>query len=70
MRDLDFLARFDDPDPYRKGLRSLYFNFIVALEDLFEGHADHLLVAVEGELGDPYLKRMIEESKELLYAAA
>jgi predicted nucleotidyltransferase len=70
MRDLDFLVRFDHTDPYGKGLKSPYFDFIVALEDLFEEHADHLLVAVEGDAHDPYMKRMIEQSKELLYAAA
>ena len=68
MRDVDFLVEFNDPRAHLGGLRSPYFDLIESLQDLFGGQADHVLVAVESDVDDPYLKRLVEMSRETLYA--
>jgi uncharacterized protein len=62
--DLDFLVEFEplSPGPYARA----YFGLLAALEDLFGRPID--LVAPES-IENPYLRRSIDESKVLIFAA-
>ena len=66
-RDIDFLVEFKDPRAHLGGLRSPYFDLMISLEDLFSERTDHVIVTVESDVSDPYLKRQIELSRETLY---
>jgi predicted nucleotidyltransferase len=62
--DVDLLVEFEDM-PYADRADA-YLRFLTAAEALLQRHVD--LVEV-GALRNPYLRRGIEESRELVYAA-
>ena len=62
--DVDLLVQFEDlPHADRA---DAYLGFLTAAEALFQRHVD--LVEV-GAVSNPYVRRGIEESRELVYAA-
>ena len=69
-REIDFLVSFNDPDAYRGGWNSPQFLLMEALEDLFEGELDHVVVGLEGVYKHPSVKPQIEKLRELVYADA
>ncbi len=68
MRDIDFLVDFEDPDPYKGGFRSLYWDLTMALADLFEGELDHVFVTTADTPQKSYVERHIERVREPIYA--
>ena len=68
MRDIDFLVDFADPEPYRGGFRSLYWDLSTALGDLFEGELDHVFLTTADTPQIPSAERYIERARELVYA--
>ena len=62
--DVDFLVEFE-PDHPLGGLEA-YFGLKDALEELFGRKVD---LVSPGRIKNPYVRRSIERSRELLYAA-
>ncbi len=62
--DLDFLVEFEQP--IGPGYADRYFGLLEALESLFSRPVD---LVVASAVSNPYFREMVEETKELLYAA-
>jgi len=62
---LDFIVEFYPLEPIEH--KNAYFNFLFALEDLFERPVD---LVVKGVVKNPYVALSIEASQETVYAAA
>lgn len=61
--DLDFLVEFE---PMVEGYADAYFGLLEALQDLFRRPID---LVVSSAIRNPYFRRSVESSRELLYAA-
>jgi predicted nucleotidyltransferase len=62
--DLDFLVEFE---PAARGMYAdTYFGLLHALEDLFRRPID---LVVDSNLKNPYIRRSVDASKVLIYAA-
>lgn len=61
--DLDFLVEFE---PMAEGYADAYFGLLEALQDLFRKPVD---LVVSSAIRNPYFRRSVESSRELLYAA-
>ena len=62
--DLDFLVEFEGP--VGRGYADRYFGLLEALESLFDRPVD---LVVASAIGNPYFREMVDETRELLYAA-
>lgn len=61
--DLDFLVEFE---PMIEGYADAYFGLLEALQGLFGKPVDLVVISA---IRNPYFRRSIEDSRELLYAA-
>lgn len=61
--DLDFLVEFE---PMDEGYADAYFGLLEALQDLFRKPVDLVVISA---IRNPYFRRSVESSRELLYAA-
>ncbi len=62
--DVDPLVQFEDMPHADRA--DAYLGFLTAVEALLQRHVD---LVVAGAVRNPYLRRGIEESRELVYAA-
>ena len=62
--DLDFLVEFKPREP--GALADAYFGLLAELKNVFHRHIDLL---TPGAIRNPYLKRGIEDTRQVLYAA-
>lgn len=64
--DVDFIVKFN-PDVLIEDYADLYFDFVEELEELLKLHVDLL---TDKPIRNIYLKRSIEETKQIVYNAA
>jgi predicted nucleotidyltransferase len=64
--DVDFIVKFN-PDVAIEDYADLYFDFVEELEGLLKLHVDLL---TDKPIRNIYLKRSIEETKQIIYNAA
>ncbi len=62
--DLDFLVEFGPIEGMTRA--DAYFNLLSDLEKLFNRHVD---LVEEGAIRNPYFRRGVDQTRELLYAA-
>jgi predicted nucleotidyltransferase len=61
--DLDFLVEFE---PMDQGYADAYFGLLESLQSLFGKPVDLVVISA---IRNPYFRRSVESSRELLYAA-
>ena len=64
--DVDLIVKFSDKIPVEDHA-DFYFDFVEAIEDLLKKHVDLL---TDKPIENKYLRREIEETKQIVYAAA
>lgn len=64
--DVDLIVKFSDEIPVEDHA-DFYFDFVEAIEELLKKHVDLL---TDKPIENKYLRREIEETKQIVYAAA